>query len=176
MKKIMMALTIAAIAIGVNAASVDWKFQEAGAGTSLVGQQVMAFNGADYAAVIDLLTVTGSESMDTALAGYRLGDTQSIINNRGAATITKVSVTDAPDTMFWVIFQDTSTAADSAIAWTAATDVKDLQYEPPTASTQYTLSSSSFTNSGTIANVPEPTSGLLLLVGMGALALRRKLA
>ncbi len=173
MKKIMIVLTAVALAMGVNAASVNWKLQEAYTGTALEGQQVMAFNGADYAAVIDLLTTTGSETMDTALAGYRLGDTKTIINNRTQAVISTVALSDAPDLMFWVLFQDKSTDAGSAISWTAATDVTGIQYTPPESGSAFTLTSANFTNSGTIANIPEPTSGLLLLVGMGALALRR---
>lgn len=44
------------------------------------------------------------------------------------------------------------------------------------AGTTLGLSASDFTNSGTIANVPEPTSGLLMLVGLAGLALRRRRA
>ena len=56
------------------------------------------------------------------------------------------------------------------------TDVSGSFYEPPAAGTTLGLSASDFTNSGTIANVPEPTSGLLMLVGLAGLALRRRRA
>ena len=40
----------------------------------------------------------------------------------------------------------------------------------------FTFNAASFANSGTIASVPEPTSGLLMLVGLAGLALRRRRA
>ena len=176
MKKLMVALAAVALAMGVNAASVDWKLQEAGKGATLVDQQVMAFSGSDYTTVIALLTETGSDDMGTELGKYRLGDTKTIANNRGTAIITATTVEDAPDSMFWVLFSDKSTDAGSKISWTAATDVKGAQYTPPQTGEAFGLTSASFANSGTIASVPEPTSGILLLVGIAGLALRRKRA
>ena len=60
-----------------------------------------------------------------------------------------------------------------AAGYTDVTDVSGSFYEPPASGTAFTFKADSFTNSGTIANVPEPTSGLLMLVGLAGLALRR---
>ena len=75
-----------------------------------------------------------------------------------------------------MMFTDGSYDADKAVTWTAATDVSGSFYEPPASGTAFTLNAASFANSGTIADVPEPTSGLLMLIGMAGLALRRKRA
>lgn len=78
--------------------------------------------------------------------------------------------------MFFMIFSEGSWDAGKAVTWTAATDVSGSFYEPPASGTAFGLTAANFTNSGTIAGVPESTSGLLMLVGLAGLALRRKRA
>ena len=184
MKKLMVLVAAIALAIAGHAASVDWKVNVAGQGDAWkgTGSYVMAFNGSDYDAVIKLLTVTGSDNMATDLGAYALasaGTTQfAISSNRGAA-ITKDSASAGVtgDKMFWVVFTEGNMDAKSAIQWTAASDVSAMKYEAGSPSPG-AFAVASFANSGTIAssNVPEPTSGLLLLIGMAGLALRRKQA
>lgn len=175
MKKIMIMLGAAVMAACVHAASVDWKVNYSGTGNTWAGNgaTVMAFNAADYEAIIDLVTVSGSENLATDLAAYSLGSS-GFTSNRGAASTSAISVDNAPNSMFWMIFADGSTEAGSSVLWTAATDVTGNQYTPPATGSALTLNAGSFTNSGEIANVPEPTSGLLLLLGVAGLALRRK--
>ena len=178
MKKIMIMLGAIAFAFGVQAASVDWAVNYAGQGATWAanGATVMAFAGSDYDAIVALVTVSGSETLAADLADYAIGST-SFKNNRGAAT-GSASTTDAPDSMFWMVLADGSTDAGSSVLWTAATDVKANQYTPPASGTQFAMTAANFTNSGTIAAtaVPEPTSGLLMLVGLAGLALRRRRA
>ena len=171
-----------ALACAGQAASVDWKLNVAGQGADwkAANAYVMAFNGSDYDAVIKLLTVDGSDNMATDLGAYALsgnGATQFAVgNNRGTAT-TSNSLSDgvAGDKMFFVVFTDGSMDAGKAISWTAATDISAYDYEAGNPSPG-TFAITAVANSGTIASVPEPTSGILLLVGMAGLALRRKRA
>ena len=178
MKKIMIMLGVVAMAACVQAASVSWKVTYAGEGAAWAanGATVMAFDAANYATIVELVTVSGSETLAADLAGYALGSS-AFQNNRGAATASVVS-SDAPNSMFWMILADGSTDAGSSVLWTAATDVTASQYTPPSTGTALTLTATTFTNSGTIAAtaVPEPTSGLLMLVGLAGLALRRRRA
>lgn len=189
MKKIMIMLGIAATAAIVQAASVDWKVNYSGQGATWAGNgaSVMAFSGADYDAIIKLVTDTGSEALSSDLASYSLGSA-TFSNNRGAA-YTSSSTSDAPNSMFFMIFADGSYDAGSAVTWTSVTDVTGNLYEPPASGTELSLNATSFANSGTIAkfssgegegggttDVPEPTSGLLLVLGAAALALKRKCA
>ena len=182
MKKLMVLVAAVALAFAGQAASVDWKMNIASQGKawSAANAYVMAFNGSDYDAVIKLLTVTGSDDMATDLGAYALknGDTIQfgVSENRGAA-ITKNAASEgvSGDKMFWVIFTEGNMDAKSSISWTAATDITDYDYEAGSPSAG-TLTFTTADNSGTIASVPEPTSGLLMLVGLAGLALRRRRA
>ncbi|MDE3274659.1 MAG: PEP-CTERM sorting domain-containing protein [Verrucomicrobiota bacterium] len=184
MKKLIMFIGVAALAFAGQAASVDWGVSVASQGAAWSGTSayVMAFNGSDYDAVIKLLTVTGSDNMATDLGGYALalgaGGTQaSVSNNRGSAKASGTSDGVTGDKMFWVVFTEGSKDAGKAITWTAATDISAYDYEAGSpAPGTISLNAASFANSGTIAGVPEPTSGLLMLVGLAGLALRRRRA
>ena len=171
-----------ALAFGVQAASVDWKLNVASQGATWkdAGAYVMAFNGSDYDAVINLLTVTGSENMSSDLGAYALTDGATtkftVGNNRGTATTSSSSSTGVTgDKMFFVVFTQGNDAAGSEIAWTAATDISAYDYEAGNPAPG-TFAITATANSGTIAAVPEPTSGLLVLVGLAGLALRRRRA
>ena len=184
MKKLMFMLTAAIAAVSAQAASVDWSMTVAskGAEWSGNGAYVMAFNGSDYDAVIKLLTVDGSDNMATDLGAYALartaGGTQtSVSNSRGSAKASATSSGVTAETMFWVVFNEGSMDAAKAITWTAATNISAYDYEAGSpAPGTISLNATSFANSGTIASVPEPTSGLLMLVGLAGLALRRRRA
>ena len=181
MKKLMFMLGALALAVSVQAASVDWGVNVAGKGSDWSGNSafVMAFNGSDYSAVIKLLTVDGSDDMATALGTYALvggGKSQfDVTNSRGAAKANGTATGVTGDTLFWVVFTEGSKDAGKAISWTVATDISAYDYEAGSPSPG-TFGITSFANSGTIAGVPEPTSGLLMLVGLAGLALRRKRA
>ena len=182
MKKLIMFAAAVALACAGQAASVDWKLNVAGQGATWSGNgaYVMAFNGSDYAAVIKLLTVDGSDNMATDLGAYALtGNSKTqfdVSNNRGTA-ITKNSLSAGVtgDTMFFVVFTDGSMDAGKAISWTAASDISAYDYDAGNPSPG-TFAITAVANSGTIAGVPEPTSGLLMLVGLAGLALRRRRA
>jgi hypothetical protein len=72
-----------------------------------------------------------------------------------------------------VVLNGTLDAGQTYIA--GVMDVSSMLYTPPaSAPGAFEAISSNFTKSGTItAAVPEPTSGLLMLVGLAGLALRR---
>lgn len=183
MKKLMVLVAVVALACAGHAASVDWGINVADKGAAWSGANayVMAFNGSDYDAVINLLTVTGSDNMATDLGTYALSLTaggSSAAFSSGRGNLAKASGTFTGvtgDTMFWVVFTDGKMDAKSAIQWTAAMDISAYDYEAGSNSPG-TFGFTSFANSGTIASVPEPTSAMLLVLGMAGLALRRKRA
>lgn len=178
MKKIMIALGAVIAAACVHAASVDWTITYTGKGSTWVNSDVsvFAFSGKDYDAIIKLVTVDGSENLASDLAGYALDGSGAkfTTNFKGSAKTATINTADAPNSIFWMILTDGSTEAGKNVAWTAATDVSANQYTPPNQGSAFGLTATNFSNSGTIAAVPEPTSGLLLLLGVAGLALRRK--
>ena len=177
MKKLIVLAVAVALAFAGQSASVSWATTYAGKGAawSSNGAFVMAFAGSDYDAIVKLVTVDGSDTLQADLAAKSLGSS-TFSNFRGSAKSSDVGVSDAPSTMFWMIFSDGSYDAGKAVTWTAATDVSGSHYTPPASGTTFGVTAASFTNSGTIASVPEPTSGLLMLVGLAGLALRRRRA
>ena len=177
MKKLIMFAAVAVLACAGQAASVTWSASLAGQGATLNGNGafVLAFAGSDYADIVKLVTVDGSDTLQADLAAKALGSVVNIRNNRGNATAAG-EVANSPSTVFWMIFSDGSYDGGKGVTWTAAADVSGSFYEPPASGTTFTLNTASFANSGTIASVPEPTSGLLMLVGLAGLALRRRRA
>lgn len=180
MKKIMITLCAIAIAAVTQAASVDWQVSYAGQGSAWKDSDVvvLAFSGSDYANVITEKIVDGQTTYEVNLEGATAlngSGTKFTTNFKGAAKTAIVQSENAPDSIFWVLLNDGSTEAGSAATWTAVTDVKGSQYTPPSTGTTVALNATSFANSGVVA-VPEPTSGLLMLVGLAGLALRRRRA
>lgn len=178
MKKLIMFAAVAILAFVGQAAAVSWNITYADQGATWAGNgaTVMAFAGTDYADIVKLVTISGSDTLQADLAEKAIG-TSTFKNNRGSAMLPSAIKTDnAPSTMFWMIFTEGSWDAGKAVTWTAATDVSGSYYTPPATGTSFALTATNFANSGTIASVPEPTSGILLLVGMAGLALRRKRA
>lgn len=182
MKKIMIALAAVALAMGVNAAAVDWQVSYAGKGTAWKDSSVLvlAFNGASYADVINLVTVSGSDNLSSALSAYALNGagTQFTSSVKGTAKTATIQTLTDTSSMFWMILADGSYDAGSSVLWTGVTDITDSLYTPPSTGTTLPLSAASFANEGTIAGqaIPEPTSALMLLLGVAGLALRRKQA
>ena len=175
MKKLIMFAVAIALACAGQAASVDWSMSIAGQGATLAGNGafVLAFAGSDYADIVKLVTVDGSDTLQADLAAKALATSSAVKNNRGNATASG-ALENSPASVFWMMFSDGSYDGGKTVTWTAATDVSGSFYEPPASGTAFGLNAASFANSGTIANVPEPTSGLLMLVGLAGLALRRR--
>ena len=176
MKKIITAVAVAMVGIAVNAASCSWSAMPIEA---LDGATVTAAWGFDstsltqdaflslFAAGDTSWQSKGAEGMyDTGMAmgvidGYANGAAVSIwtafFDDKG-----NVLVTDAATATMGGAGQDPSPFIDTTVATAAGT------FD----------ASAGYSGAGwySAAAVPEPTSGLLLLLGMAGLALRRKQA
>jgi hypothetical protein len=168
MKKIMIALAAFGMAVSLHAASANW----------------MVDLGTDQYDTWTCIVINGSDA--GTLAGY-LTDGKISDFNAGLATADKKTAvldwgfagdlfSNAAD-QYSVIMYDTLNAGDT-FYYIAGDSTVDFQYTPPAQQNgelYWDMSSFSSSTVGT-QSVPEPTSGLLMLVGLAGLALRRRRA
>ena len=180
MKKLIIAFAGLAFACVANAATVGWSL--AGA-SSYVGDAYSFFvigqNGTESIAAITALLDAGSSVDSYAFHSGKIA-------NNGTGTVTAgasgKTLGAGSYTSFFIVFDSDSPAAGSsnyAVVSGASNLSKDIS--ATTASITFAAGNVSSTLSNasnwkSYGAVPEPTSGLLMLLGMAGLALRRKRA
>lgn len=196
MKKLMMAFVVALAAIGLNAATVNWSVElgwvtetDVDADTTLAGYCGYAFDGNAYTqlALQEALTTTG-----TTVLGSALGDGTAVVAgtvNDGGELMIAGSGLSYDDTasptyasiLLVLVDADVKDGSAFTIASLGSVEVTDAvtsgnavfggggDLYTGLVSTWSTISSGSGPEP-----IPEPTSGLLLLVGGALLALRRR--
>ena len=191
MKKLMIMLGAVAAAIGVQAASIDWSVANNGwvldsGSKASSGFTVYLINGSTaletIAAAID--SKTGAFDADqTWVYGSAATD-----NNKGRVselTTTTDKLVRGTDYDFSVLLIDAGATGGpkymvSAISTSSAYKVGDDEAASISFGTSALGANALTYAAGTAANgwaaVPEPTSGLLMLLGMAGLALRRRRA
>lgn len=179
MKKVIMFAAVVMVAVVTNAATVAWT----GAGmNSYAGSTynffVIGQNGVDSIATVTALLDAGSD-----VSSYAFGS--GVVASNGAANNTNSGKTlDAGSyTSFMVLFDSASPSAGDAKYVVLSGAAGQAQTFSATAAKVTFIAGNVSTTVNNAANwksygegggVPEPTSGLLLLVGGAMLALRRK--
>ena len=182
MKKLLVFTACAMLAVVTQAASVGWGL----AGAANYANDAYQFFVIGQNGVTDISTVTALLDAGTDTSSYAFGS--GTINSSGAANVAVTASGKTLDagtyTTFFVVFDSASPASGSAnyaVVSGAANLTKTIAAS--TASVSFTAGNqSSLLNNAdnwksfgpSSGNVPEPTSGLLLLVGGAMLALRRK--
>ncbi len=187
MKKLMLAFSVALMAIGLQAATVDWTVNiswvtetDGDNDTTLSGYLGYMFDGSSYTqtALQTALTTTGNTALGNALgSGAINADGELVFTGSGLsydntanpawakAVLVLIDSSATDGSAFTVASLNDVKVTDAVIAGGAKYMADDL----------YTGDVSTWSTVST-ATVPEPTSGLLLLLGVAGLALKRKRA
>ena len=176
----MIAAAVVALAAVSQAASISWKINAPGNGTTYK----------DYRVYICETLADGGFKSEAEISGYLLGgsgNTGSIKNNRGDGSVGSIlNGLDNEESGQMQAFNVVIVAADGSGYWTTTGSAQI--YTTETTHDDYNLADAAPLLSGEKTAwstgpvppgpepVPEPTSAMLLLLGVAGLALRRKQA
>ena len=166
MKKLMIAAFAAVLGLAANAAEFMWcaynvAYDNAEYGSALTGT-VYLFDGTAY--TVDAIVANLTGSLDNALGSGAL------VSGRFNLSGTDLTANDSNQaSMFVIVMND----ADDGY-W--ASDVCSVEIDDDIRDGMPAFFDFDYSDPITFSNIPEPTSGLLLVLGMAGLALRRKRA
>ena len=184
MKKLMIIAAVVCAALASQAASFDWK--------TYTGQNVYAMNASDKvsgtAYLFDASVYTVNEVIE-AFAADTFSTLTTIDSSTVASGVVKAKIAESEvinmsvehlDAFFAIvqgdnIFVSGVAGVDASDLGNASIVFKGLTTPSKLAATEWTSGMTATTGWYTAA-VPEPTSGLLVLIGMAGLALRRRCA
>ena len=195
MKKIMFVLAAFALAMGVQAAAIDWKMGTAikapnadgSIGTSNAASGTLSM----YVWLVDKATYEGADVSSIAdTYSSKLGTASASVTGKGGAAggtarTSDLAFSTTENTTYYAIVLTQYKSGDtemylgnkaSAVINTAGTDASVLNLSKNLGGGTGSALTSWSGGSGGSETVPEPTSGLLLLVGGALLGLRRKRA
>ena len=184
MKKLIMGRAAVALAGSLQAATAAWGMKNDGAKTYANAAVYMVLS-TDYSAVIAALDAGGSD-IATTMAGYNVGSAVVTLSGKGVGSGTNKNAASGESYNWIVVLSDGGAIADgqkyfstSAISY-ATMDAAGAIATGAATPSNFLLVDGTTVNfmtgtSGTIG-APEPTSGLLLLLGVAGLALKRKRA
>ena len=180
MKKLMFMLAAVAVAACTQAASVSWTCTNVKDGTGSAISGIAYFVNAATLSQSDLAALSGASAFTTALSGMYSWTPETAgkyTNADGVANATLGLADETANQVYLVVF-DTATITDTSKYYT--TEVKSVTTYSGTETAQIKWGSQSTPSQAagawTAVSVPEPTSGLLMLVGLAGLALRRRRA
>ena len=186
MKKIIIAALAIASAFAVQAASVNWSMNYGVLPLSPDGSSMAATGRASFYTML-VFTDSQADAVNAALAAGNFSSLSSMAVSNYKAGAPGIfsgvvnNLTGSSVTLFGVVFDTynaTETVADAGYYYVTGS-VTQNTYDPtgsdPATKAEFTSAQMTGTWTSTAA-VPEPTSGLLMILGMAGLALRRRRA
>ena len=181
MKKLMVALVGVVIAASVQAASVYWTCKEVQDALGADVSGIAYFVNAATLARSDALALEGkgASAITTALGSsysFSGADGNFGVGKSAAVSNATLGLADGAEANVYLMIFDTATITDSSkffvteqksvLTYTGADDLAQVKWGSQAGATSWSSA----------GPVPEPTSGLLMLVGLAGLALRRRRA
>ena len=176
MKKLMTLMAVVSAAVAANAATVNWNFGEAvnstyiGSAQDLTGFTPYLIAAADW----DTDNVAGSIAKKVASTTWK---TATFESNKAAfqtGNVNSSTTLALGDQSFYIVLYDGDKYwASSALT---ATVLEDGSISTDYKTAKVTLATTNILTPSSFTAVPEPTSGLLMLLGIAGLALRRRKA
>lgn len=181
MKKLVMAVAIVCAAACANAAAFSWKTSatgkvyEAGTTTLLASATAYLF---DAAVVSQSSLVTAFDAGTLNLASKTSVSSAAVASGAIATTTFNYGVAGGDYSLYLALIVDDQLFISDAVAAPGLeSGTKALSLNAKAASQAAAMDASAgYSTAGWYESVPEPTSGLLLLLGMAGLALKRKQA
>ena len=182
MKKLMFMLAVVVMAATTQAASVWWTC------TGVKDSSATAVSGIAYFLTTDMLSYSDAQALAGKGADVFKAALESAYSYTGSAgAFGKTSANAVSNealgitggtkySAYLIIFDTASITDESNFYLTATKDFTALEGATDVASVKWGSQSGSTTIGAwsTVSDVPEPTSGLLMLVGLAGLALRRR--
>ena len=184
MKKLMVLLAAVASAAALQAAQVDWtiatkSFTSKDGSSYVVTSYLLAFDSSTaYSTFADKLG-TGDITFDTAVSDYSVGSATGNNSSKklGNVDTTLTSAKLSEGSSYYFAVFSSSGEKDYILSTTAVGTAYDPNGDVETEGIKAAFVATSFSSGWqtvTTSNVPEPTSGLLMLLGVAGLALRRR--
>ena len=186
MKKLMFMLAAVVMAACTQAASVYWTCTYVAKGTEdYVNNGLAFFVNAATLSQSDMLDLKGkgADAISSALNGFYSytggSDGKYSVAKTDAVDNATLGLSDAAASQAYLVIFDTPTITDASSFY--VTEVKSFDTYAGSESQQIKWGDQEAASSAggawsSASSVPEPTSGILLLVGMAGLALRRRCA
>ena len=179
----MVALVAVAFTAVAQAASFNWSTSGTNAAKTFYGPDGSTIAGA-MVYLLDTATIDQG-ALVTAIRGgasiesYAAATSQALDTNSRLSSgkeFTFGTAGNAYNFYMAIVKDDYVFVSDSILASAQASDVSDVKFSGIKTATSANLGSADYSTAGWYQSVPEPTSGLLLLLGMAGLALKRKQA